>query len=149
MWHLPQLSGWRACSDEKECRLWQAEQEPSDPSGLMRPMPVLGHVAGSSLPSPRTLIWEPWHCQQPFTAAALLPPGKPGVTMPRLPSTTSARTLSSDPRMRPPLEWWEDANSRASSSWQRAQSLGETIVAIASPSCSNASGSPSLAAWHS
>ncbi len=50
MWHLPQLSGLRACSAENECRLWQAEQEPSEPSGLMRPMPVLGQVAGSSLP---------------------------------------------------------------------------------------------------
>ena len=42
---------------------------------LIRPMPVFGHVAGSSIPSPMTSTWEPWHCQQPLTAAAELPSG--------------------------------------------------------------------------
>ncbi len=50
MWHLPQVSGWRAWAAENVCRVWQAVQEPSEPSGLIRPMPVFGQVAGSSLP---------------------------------------------------------------------------------------------------
>ncbi len=98
----------------------------------MRPMPVFGHVAGSSLPSSSTFTIEPWHCQQPLTAAADTPSGKPGVTMPLLPSTTSASTLSSEPRMRPPLEWCEALNSATSLAWHRAQSagLGLTMIAI-------------------
>ncbi|MBL9128088.1 MAG: hypothetical protein JNL97_10595 [Verrucomicrobiales bacterium] len=55
-----------------------------------------------------------WHCQQPFTAAEPLPCGKPGVFMPRFPSTTSDSVLSSEPRMRAPLECRESANSFAS-----------------------------------
>ena len=55
MWHLPQLSGVRAWAAENEWRLWQAVQEPSEPSGLIRPMPVLGQVAGSSFPLGRIL----------------------------------------------------------------------------------------------
>ena len=39
----------------------------------MRPIPVLGQVAGSSLPPGSTFTSLPWHCQQPLTAAALLP----------------------------------------------------------------------------
>ena len=77
-------------------------------------MPVLGQVAGSSLPPGSTLTSLPWHCQQPLTAAALLPLWNAGVIMPRLPSTTSASVLSSEPRMRAPLEWCEWANSSAS-----------------------------------
>ena len=69
--------------------------------------------------------------------------------MPRLPSTTSASVLSSEPRIRAPLEWCEWANSSPSLEWHREQSLGETIVAIHSPSCLKASGSPSWAMWHS
>src|SRR5512145_3148407 len=110
MWHLPQLSGWRACSAEKACRAWQALHEPSEPSGLIRPMPVLGHVAGSSLPSSSTFTTDPWHCQQPLTAAAELPCGNPSVTKPLLPSTTSASRLSSEPSIRAPLEWCDEAN---------------------------------------
>ena len=39
--------------------MWHAEQEPFDPSGLSRPTPVLGHVAGSSFPFARTFTSEP------------------------------------------------------------------------------------------
>ena len=67
------LLGHRMRKAEKEWRLWQAEQEPSEPSGLIRPMPVLGQVAGSSLPPGNTFTSEPWHAQQPLTAAALIP----------------------------------------------------------------------------
>ena len=140
---MPQLSGCRACAAENECRLWQAEQDTSEPSGLIRPIPVLGQVAGSSLPPGKTLISLPWHCQQPLTAAELTPFWKAGVTMPRLPSTTSARVLSWEPRMRAPFEWCDFANSAPSWTWHRVQSLGDTIVAIQAPSCWNASGSPS------
>jgi hypothetical protein len=59
-------------------------------------MPVLGQVAGSMTGAPTEFLRiepsgfltsatvEPWHCQQPLTAA-------------RRPSTTSPRMLSSDP----------------------------------------------------
>jgi hypothetical protein len=60
-WQRTQASGSRACALEKACRPWQDEQLPLEPSGLMRPMPELGQVAGSSVPSPRTLTCEPWH----------------------------------------------------------------------------------------
>ena len=39
----------RAWAAENSWREWQAAQEPSLPSGLMRPMPVLGQMAGSGL----------------------------------------------------------------------------------------------------
>src|SRR5512138_3183637 len=111
MWHLPQVSGVRAWAAENSCREWQAAQEPSLPSGLMRPMPVFGQVAGSGLWLAVILISVPWHCQHPFTAAAETPPGNIEVLSPLLPSTTSARVLSSDPRMRPALAWWDELNS--------------------------------------
>ena len=41
---MPQFSGWRARRGEKSCREWQAEHEPSEPSRLIRPMPVFGQV---------------------------------------------------------------------------------------------------------
>ena len=104
MWHLPQLSGWRACSAENECRLWQAEHEPSEPSGLIRPMPRVGPGGGIEFAAGSTLTSLPWHCQQPLTAAALFPIGNAGVIIPRLPSTTSASALSSEPRIRAPFE---------------------------------------------
>src|SRR3989338_1215492 len=111
MWHLPQFSGLRPCSTENLWREWKAEHDPSVPSGLILPIPVFGHVAGSNLPSPITLTSEPWHCQQPLTEAADMPSGNPGVTIIRFPSTMSARRLSKDPRILPPLEWWEELNS--------------------------------------
>ena len=40
--------------------------------------------------------------QQPLTALAATPSGCPGVSIARFPSTTSASTLSSEPRIRPP-----------------------------------------------
>src|SRR3989338_4761902 len=104
MWHLPQFSGFRACSTENLCREWQAEQEPSDPSGFIRPIPVFGHVAGSRAPSFKTFTSEPWHCQQPLTTAADTPSGNPSVFIIRLPSTISARRLSKEPKIRAPLE---------------------------------------------
>jgi hypothetical protein len=75
---LPQVSGVRACADENSWREWQAAQEPSLPSGLMRPMPVLGQVAGSGLPFGPILTSVPWHCQQPLTAAEEMPCGNAG-----------------------------------------------------------------------
>jgi len=136
MWHFPQLSGCRACAAEKLWRLWQAVQEPSEPSGLMRPMPVLGQVAGSRVPSFRTFTCEPWHCQHPLTAAAETPSGKAGVTNALFPSTTSASTLSREPRMRPAFAWCEATNSFTSCAWQRAQSSGLTMTEIIMPWCS-------------
>jgi hypothetical protein len=41
---LPQFSGCRARRGEKSWRLWHAEQDPREPSRLMRPMPVFGQV---------------------------------------------------------------------------------------------------------
>ena len=105
----------RASAAEKPCREWHAEQLPSDPSGLTRPIPELGQVAGSRIPvSLLTWITLPWHCQQPLTAAAEMPPGNIGVTIAELPSTTSASMLSSEPMMRPALEWCEFRNSSVS-----------------------------------
>src|SRR5512144_3184511 len=124
MWHLPQVSGVRACAAENSWREWHAAQEPSLPSGLIRPMPVFGHTAGSGLPLAAILTSAPWHCQQPLAAAAETPLGKEAVLKPRLPSTTSASTLSSEPRIRAALAWWEALNSATSPSWQRPQSLG-------------------------
>jgi len=78
MWHLPQLSGIRASAAENAWRLWQAEQEPSEPSGLMgrcRVRPGRG-VEPALLAH---LDLATWHCQQPRTAAALTPSGYAGV----------------------------------------------------------------------
>ena len=109
-------------------------QEPRDPSGLMRPMPVFGQVAGSSLPSARTRTSAPWHCKQPLTAAAEGSTRFPSSSYRANPSTTSASTLSRLPRIWPPLEWWLASNSAVSCWWQLAQSSGETMVAIQLPS---------------
>ena len=94
-------SGCRAWAREKLCRTWQAEQEPLEPSGLSRPMPVFGQVAGSSLPFSSTLISEPWHWRQPETAAAEAWTFSPAAEKTVNPSTTSASTLSRLPRILP------------------------------------------------
>src|SRR3989338_1214864 len=104
MWHLPQFSGLRACSTENLCREWQAEQDPSDPSGLIRPIPVLGQVAGSNFPPSKTLTSEPWHCQQPLTTAADTPSGNPGVTILLFPSAPPGRGFLKKTKNPPPLE---------------------------------------------
>ena len=107
---MPQTSGWRAIAFEKTWRLWQAEQVPRVPSGFTRPIPVFGQVAGSRTGAPMALFWtepsaffrkarvEPWHCQQPFTAASR-------------PSTISPRMLSSEPMNFAALAWWLAWNS--------------------------------------
>ena len=49
--------GVRAWAAEKVCRVWQAEHEPSEPSGIDADRcPVLGQVAGSSLPFPGSTL---------------------------------------------------------------------------------------------
>ena len=56
-------------------RAWQASRSPSEPSGLMRPMPVLGQVSrvGLALGGPNSTS-EPWHWRQPAIATAGGPP---------------------------------------------------------------------------
>ncbi len=55
------------------------------------------------------------------------------LALPRLPSTTSASVLSSEPRMRAPFEWCDATNSVVSLLWQRAQSFGVTSVETVKP----------------
>ena len=102
-------------------------------SGLIRPIPVLGQVAGSSLPFAITLTMLPWHFWQPVMAAGL-------------PSTTTPRKLSREPMNCVALAWWLAWNSVTCRWWHLAQSLGDTMVATRLPSCSQASGSPLFAA---
>src|SRR5215467_6893165 len=128
-WHLPQVLGSRACAAENSWRWWHAVQLPSEPSGFTRPIPVLGHVAASSLPSLSICVTPPWHCQQPFTAAADMPLGNCSVFIEAvLPSTTSASRLSTEPIMRSALPWWESRNSVASLLWHLRQSYGDTMT---------------------
>ena len=136
MWHFPQFSGRRDCAGENWCRAWQAEQAPLLPSGLMRPMPVLGQVAGSSRPLASTRTVEPWHFWHPPTAAGT-------------PSTTTPRKLSRLPMKRAALAWWLAVNSLACWAWHFEQSLGETMTATREPSCCQASLSSFCAWWQS
>ena len=55
--------------------------------------------------------------------------GECGLNGVREPSTVSARKLSSEARMLPPLAWWLAPNSSASRRWQPPQSRGVTTVA--------------------
>ena len=92
--------------------------------------------ASSPLAPVRKRSVLPWHWWQPLAAASG-------------PSMTSPITLSSEPMNWAALAWCEACDSAASPSWQSAQSLGVTTVAISWPSCWKASGSPASAAWHS
>jgi hypothetical protein len=74
---LEQASGWRACALEKPWRVWQGLQDPSEPSGLMRPIPEFGQLRRVSLLGLDGSIWTlvPWQLSQPMTAT-----GSPAVT---------------------------------------------------------------------
>ena len=93
-------------------------------------------MAGSRVPSPRTLTTEPWHWSQP--AASMAGPVR-----------LSARALVRSPTTATASAWTEPCCSSTSTVWQRPQSLGETMVAMTCPSCSMASLSSRAAWWQS
>jgi hypothetical protein len=145
----PQFSGERATLASNAWREWQALQEPLVPSGLILPMPLFGHVEGSTFGSPvdgfRAIspfpsLWKrtmlPWHCQQPFAASAMLP---------GIPAAFSASTLSRLARISPARAWWLRENSWYSRSWHRAQSFGVTSRETEKPMWSHAPGFPASA----